>query len=180
MIGLAGQRTELQQLRAGCRTVRALSWQAGCPAGNDAGICMCCVSALSGLSFRCVATPCHTRGHVCFFLDADDGQAGWSCGMRWNTAFVISCQWYRKPLPGTCALFRRRSFRSRLRPVYGRCTLVRGRNFELGRSLKALRCRCAGPCMPWQRCRRIHGFSVATSTRCPVVEHGIVFLVATL
>lgn len=30
---------------------------------------------LAGLSFRCVATPCHTRGHVCFFLDADDGQA---------------------------------------------------------------------------------------------------------
>ncbi|CAE7572401.1 hagh, partial [Symbiodinium pilosum] len=30
---------------------------------------------LAGLPFRCVATPCHTRGHVCFFLDADDGQA---------------------------------------------------------------------------------------------------------
>ena len=30
--------------------------------------------APSGLTFRCVATPCHTRGHVCFFLDANDGQ----------------------------------------------------------------------------------------------------------
>ena len=103
-----------------------MSWQAGYDstfAGSAPP-----VSSLSGLSFRCVATPCHTRGHVCFFLDADDGQAGCSC---MNAPFGISCRWNRKRLPGTRALFRRRSFRSRLRPVYGRRTLFRGREVEV-------------------------------------------------
>lgn len=31
--------------------------------------------SVAGLSFRCIDTPCHTRGHVVFYLDAADGQA---------------------------------------------------------------------------------------------------------
>eukprot|EP00928_Gymnodinium_smaydae_P045078 TRINITY_DN30096_c0_g1_i1.p1 TRINITY_DN30096_c0_g1~~TRINITY_DN30096_c0_g1_i1.p1 ORF type:complete len:308 (+),score=57.46 TRINITY_DN30096_c0_g1_i1:70-993(+) len=42
-----------------------------------------------GLPFVCIATPCHTRGHVSFFLDAKDGQApALFCG---DTLFVAGC-----------------------------------------------------------------------------------------
>jgi len=44
---------------------------------------------MAGLNWRCVATPCHTRGHVCYFLDAADGQApALFCG---DTLFVGGC-----------------------------------------------------------------------------------------
>mmetsp|Transcript_28761 Transcript_28761/g.82321 ORF Transcript_28761/g.82321 Transcript_28761/m.82321 type:complete len:313 (+) Transcript_28761:54-992(+) len=45
--------------------------------------------SFAGLSFRCLATPCHTRGHMSFFLDAEDGQApALFCG---DTLFVAGC-----------------------------------------------------------------------------------------
>eukprot|EP00931_Biecheleriopsis_adriatica_P121078 TRINITY_DN96159_c0_g1_i1.p1 TRINITY_DN96159_c0_g1~~TRINITY_DN96159_c0_g1_i1.p1 ORF type:complete len:323 (+),score=41.30 TRINITY_DN96159_c0_g1_i1:40-969(+) len=46
----------------------------------------CC---LAGLNFQCIATPCHTRGHMSFFLDENDGQApALFCG---DTLFVAGC-----------------------------------------------------------------------------------------
>mmetsp|Transcript_65375 Transcript_65375/g.105586 ORF Transcript_65375/g.105586 Transcript_65375/m.105586 type:complete len:267 (-) Transcript_65375:24-824(-) len=44
---------------------------------------------LAGLQFQCLATPCHTRGHMSFFLDGRDGQApALFCG---DTLFVAGC-----------------------------------------------------------------------------------------
>mmetsp|Transcript_116906 Transcript_116906/g.225508 ORF Transcript_116906/g.225508 Transcript_116906/m.225508 type:complete len:394 (-) Transcript_116906:216-1397(-) len=44
---------------------------------------------LAGLPFRCIGTPCHTRGHVSFLLDAADEQApALFCG---DTLFVAGC-----------------------------------------------------------------------------------------
>lgn len=44
---------------------------------------------LAGLPFRSMETPCHTRGHVSFVLDAQDGQApALFCG---DTLFVGGC-----------------------------------------------------------------------------------------
>lgn len=43
----------------------------------------------AGLTFRTIATPCHTRGHVCFYLDGFGGLApALFCG---DTLFVAGC-----------------------------------------------------------------------------------------
>lgn len=43
--------------------------------GVTGSVSNCEVVQFAGLQFQCMDTPCHTRGHVAFFLDARDGQS---------------------------------------------------------------------------------------------------------
>jgi hydroxyacylglutathione hydrolase len=44
---------------------------------------------VASLPFRCIATPCHTKGHVCYYLDASDGQS--PALFSGDTLFVAGC-----------------------------------------------------------------------------------------
>lgn len=54
--------------------------------------------SVAGLPFRCLATPCHTKGHVAFFLDAKDGQP--PALFSGDTLFVAGCGRFMEGGPG--------------------------------------------------------------------------------
>merc|ERR1712136_56124 len=77
--------------------------------GVTGSVSNCEVVQFAGLQFQCMDTPCHTRGHVAFFLTRETARARRSSRVMLFSLLVVAVFW--KALRWKCEILLPRSHR---------------------------------------------------------------------